>query len=257
MVKTKDNLVGMVFGRLKVLKQVEDHIKPNGKHEAQWLCECSCDEHNQVIVMGQNLKKKNGTKSCGCLREEKRYLPKEALRKYNKYNLNLKDEHGKYGVGYCSNTGNSFYFDMEDYEIIKGFTWYEHFDKQNNYHSVLARNPDTKKVMKMTSIINRVGYDHKDRNPLNNRKYNLRKATAIENSQNHSLRSDNTSNITGVYFNTSSNKWQSYITINKEYVYLGVFEDKEDAIRTRLKAEKEYFGEFAPQRHLFEQYGVQ
>lgn len=29
-------------------------------------------------------------------------------------------------------------------------------------------------------------FDHADRNPLNNRKYNLRKATIIDNARNHS-----------------------------------------------------------------------
>ena len=31
---------------------------------------------------------------------------------------------------------------------------------------------------------------------------------------------------------------------------------KKDAIIARLKAEKEHYGEFAPQRHLFAQYGI-
>ena len=34
------------------------------------------------------------------------------------------------------------------------------------------------------------------------------------------------------------------------------FDKIEDAIKARLEAEKKYFGEFAPQRHLFEQYGI-
>jgi hypothetical protein len=33
---------------------------------------------------------------------------------------------------------------------------------------------------------------------------------------------------------------------------------KDDAVKARLKAELEYFGsEFAPQRHLFAQYGIE
>ena len=66
MVKVKNNLIGMVFGMLTVKEQAEDYVKPkSGKHEAQWLCECSCEEHNTVIVLDSNLKKKNGTRSCG------------------------------------------------------------------------------------------------------------------------------------------------------------------------------------------------
>lgn len=42
---------------------------------------------------------------------------------------------------------------------------------------------------------------------------------------------------------------------NKE-IYLGAFASKDDAIKTRLEAEAKHFGEFAPQRHLFEEYGI-
>ena len=38
--------------------------------------------------------------------------------------------------------------------------------------------------------------------------------------------------------------------------YLGSFSNKDDAIKARLNAEAKYFGKFAPQRHLFEQYGI-
>ena len=55
-----------------------------------------------------------------------------------------------------------------------------------------------------------------DRNHSNKRKYNLRKASYAENSQNHSKRKDNTSGITGVTFNKHMNKWQVCININKK-----------------------------------------
>lgn len=42
---------------------------------------------------------------------------------------------------------------------------------------------------------------------------------------------------------------------NKE-IYLGTFTLKEDATKARLAAEAKYFGEFAPQKHLFEEYGI-
>lgn len=44
--------------------------------------------------------------------------------------------------------------------------------------------------------------------------------------------------------------------LNRKTIYLGVFNNKEDAIKARLQAENKYFGEFAPQRRLFSQYGI-
>lgn len=49
---------------------------------------------------------------------------------------------------------------------------------------------------------------------------------------------------------------RSYIDMNHKRINIGTFNDKNDAIIARLKAEKEYFGEFAPQQHLFEEYGI-
>lgn len=69
MVKTKEDLKGRTFGRLTVLYQSDDYIKPNGIHEARWHCICNCEEHNEIDVLAYLLK--NGhTKSCGCLRKE-------------------------------------------------------------------------------------------------------------------------------------------------------------------------------------------
>lgn len=47
------------------------------------------------------------------------------------------------------------------------------------------------------------------------------------------------------------------IKYNYKRIFLGYYDDIEDAIRARLKAELKYFGkEFAPQRHLFKEYGI-
>lgn len=67
MVKVKTDLTGQRFGMLTVIKQAEDYISPKGVHFPQWECECSCDEHNHVVILQNNLKSKNSTQSCGCL----------------------------------------------------------------------------------------------------------------------------------------------------------------------------------------------
>lgn len=243
-------MTGRVFGRLTVIKQVDDHITPSGVHQAQWLCKCSCKEHNEVVVLGYCLRRKNGTRSCGCLNKEASLL---AHKKYNKVELNLEDEHGLYGIGYCSNTGNKFYFDMDDYDKIKDYTWYEDID-YHKYHRL--KTTINNKTITMNIFLGYRSYDHEDRNPLNNRKYNLRKATQSENTINQSIQSNNTSGFIGVSYNKGTNKWMAYISIDKKMTVLGEFLNKQEAIITRLKAEQKYYREFAPQQHLFKEYGI-
>jgi predicted component of type VI protein secretion system len=99
-------------------------------------------------------------------------------------------------------------------------------------------------------------HDHADRNELNNRKYNLRPATTQENARNHNRQKNNTSGVIGVGWLVQQNKWRAYIYIDKKHIGLGTFDNKNDAIIARLKAEQKYFGEFAPQKRLYEQYGI-
>ena len=52
---------------------------------------------------------------------------------------------------------------------------------------------------------------------------------------------NNTSGKTGVSFNKRKKRWVSVIELKGKRIHLGYFENKEDAIKARLKAEEEYF----------------
>lgn len=168
----------------------------------------------------------------------------------NKYDLT-----GDYGVGFTSNTNREFYFDLEDYEVIKKYYWYEHHNG-NGYGIVAAQNPDTHKKIKMHQLLGFDGYDHTNRNPMDNRKVNLREATRQENNQNHSIASNNTSGIIGVSFDKNRNKWSAGIAVDGKWMWLGRYSSKRDAIIARLNAEQKYYKNFAPQRHLFDEYCI-
>ena len=63
----KNDLTDKIFGRLKVLRQVDNIQTPNGRSHVAWLCECECGK--QIVVRGDNLR--NGhTVSCGCKKRE-------------------------------------------------------------------------------------------------------------------------------------------------------------------------------------------
>ena len=241
MIKVKKDLTGMTFGQLTVLSQAEDHVQPNGKHLVKWLCECSCEGHNQVEVLSSNLTS-GITRSCGCLQKETRM---NANKKENK-----KDLSGEYGIIWSSNTNEEIYFDLEDADKILKHTWAVN---KGGY-------PSANIGQKTVTMHRFLGYyfpDHYNQNKLDNRKANLKSCTPQENTRNKPISSRNKSGIIGVNWNKRQGKWHAQIGIDYKVIHLGFFENKEDAIRERLKAEAEYFKDFAPQRHLFKEYGIE
>ena len=95
------NLSGKTFGRLTVIKRVE-----NRGNQLCWLCRCACG--NEVIVRSSNLK--NGhTRSCGCLLREK---SKECGKK-TKHGLSGTKLHYKWCAmkDRCYNVNNKRYYD--------------------------------------------------------------------------------------------------------------------------------------------------
>ena len=251
MVKVREDLTGRTFGRWTVLRRVDDYVAPSGYKEPQWLCKCSCEEQTEKIISGYSLK--NGySKSCGCIVKEIGTERFKSFHKTNKYDIS-----GEYGIGWTSNTNKEFYFDIEDYNLIKDYCWNEQINVKTNHSVLRAYSPDTKRHIYMHQLITeKKDMDHENLNTLDNRKCNLREATRSQQGANRPRQSNNTSGFTGVYWYKRNNTWRAEIKINKKTIHIGYFKSKYDAIVARLKAEKEHFGEFAPQRHLFEQYNI-
>ena len=237
---------GVPNSRITVLSRAPDLIKKDGKHETAWWCQCSCGS-DPFVGLGYNIKNGN-TNSCGCYKRDRGF---EANHKTNDY-----DYSREYGVGFAINTGTEFYFDWEDFDKIKGYCWYENVNK--GYHSLESRDhKNNSKLIRMHYLLGFKGYDHIDRNALNNRKSNLRPATAQENARNQTISRRNTSGVIGVGYYKPGNKWRAYINDDDgNFISLGYYIDKQDAIIARLKAEIEYYKEFAPQKHLLEEYGI-
>ncbi len=84
--------------------------------------------------------------------------------------------------------------------------------------------------------------DHINGVRTDNRIANLRIATPAENSQNQGKNRNNTSGYTGVSWNKRAGKYQSQIQVNGKLIYLGLFDDKEEAKQAREDAKKKYHG---------------
>lgn len=224
------DLVGQKFGRLTVIKRVENHKSPNGQSCPKWLCKCDCG--SEVVVWGRSLRDGH-TVSCGCYQKER---AKETFKKYNKC-----EDKGSYVVMYTEK-GEPFYVDKDDYLKVKDICWYR---SDNGYimnktgddttllHRLIMDCPDGLDVDHLGGVLSR----------NDNRKYNLRIATVTENTINKGLQSNNTSGCTGVCKRGDS--WYAQIVVNGKHIYLGQYKDKSDAIAARKEAENKYFGEWS------------
>lgn len=238
------DLTGNVYGHLTVVRRGEDLVKKNGKHEVRWLCRCDCGNPNEVLALGYNLKNSN-TQSCGCLHRHnghvqgKKYGAVQGKRnkKYNTYDLT-----GDYGIGFTLK-GEEFYFDLEDYDLIKDYCWHKN---RNGYiinksaHNTVWMHRVVMGVSDSDDII----VDHIYHQLHDNRKSKLRVVTSSQNNMNRRIASNNKSGVTGVWYDIRTGKWAAEIGFDKKKIYLGEFLKMDDAIDVRRAAEKQYFGEY-------------
>jgi hypothetical protein len=157
-------------------------------------------------------------------------MPKRSQRKLNIYDLS-----GQFGIGYDSKN-REFYFDLNDYEIIKNFTWCVSRDcvetkiygKSYRMHKLIM-NYDGELLI-----------DHKNHNVHDNRRENLRFSNKIQNGQNRK-------SSKGWRYESKNNKYSARITVNKKTIHLGYFSNYQDARNCYLEARRKYFGIFAPE----------
>lgn len=237
----KTRLIGKRFGNLLVI----DFGGYNKNKQILYKCECQCENKTIVYVTYSDLvneKKDN----CGCLTKQK---ISQAKRKYNQYNLD-----GEFGVGWTTNTNREFWFDKEDYDLIKDYCWTEH----DGYIVANGGNNRTIRIHRVIMGVTNpdIKVDHIYHNTFDNRKSKLRLATNQENCFNHILHSNNTSGVSGVNYEKDTQLWRARIAVDGKDIHLGRFVEFDNAVRARLKAEIQYFGEFLSQRDLFEKYGV-
>jgi hypothetical protein len=222
--KTLD-LIGRKFGKLTVIEKSSERTKNNS---ILWLCKCDCGNLHKA-VQGNLLK--GSAKSCGCIRKAKINSIK-----------NTYFDKGEYLLG-ITNTGVEFKIDKEDFDKVKRYSWVA--DKNGYLMAQVGR----KGQIRLHRLILNVGesqiIDHINHDVTDNRKANLRICTTSQNAMNKKLPSNNTSGHKGVYFCNTRKKWIAIIGVMQKRIYLGGFENKQDAITARERAEVIYFGEFA------------
>ena len=87
--------------------------------------------------------------------------------------------------------------------------------------------------------------DHKNNNPLDNRKRNLRRVTIRQNAFNRTKPRGSSSKYKGVSFNKTAKKWVCYIKKDGIKISLGTFDTEEDAAKVYNKNAKQMFGKYS------------
>lgn len=191
----------------------------NGKHHAKGYCK----KHYQQF------------KRHGQISDRTRFDPNEIIEYEDYAEITLYDKDG-------SEVARAL-IDLEDIYKVKNYKW----RVDNNGYALTDINGTSKKLSLHRLIMNCPDdkvIDHINHNKLDNRKENLRICTQHQNTMNQGIRSNNSSGVTGVYFDKSRNKWVAQIKHNYRKIFLGRFNTKEEAIEARKQAEIEYFGEY-------------
>lgn len=140
-----------------------------------------------------------------------------------------------------SNCNKEFSCDLKDWEVAKEKTW--SLSKTGYPVANINGRPVTFHRFILPNATGDI--DHIDGNKLKNNRNNLRIVTHQQNLFNTKLSSANKSGRKGVCWHEKANKWMAYITLGMKRIYLGLYEDKEEAIKARENAERKYFGEYA------------
>lgn len=160
-------------------------------------------------------------------------MPKNRI--LNQYYLD-----GEFGVGYDSKK-RVFYFDLEDYDKIKNYTWCV---CKSSVMTKVKNNSDYGygTILMHRLIMDYDGcllIDHVNHTVFDNRKKNLRLANKIQNGQNRK-------NSIGWRYESKKKRYSARIRVCKKEIHLGYFDDSESARVAYIKAREKYFKEFSP-----------
>lgn len=87
--------------------------------------------------------------------------------------------------------------------------------------------------------------DHINRNPLDNRRENMRICTQMENTRNKTKQSNNTSGIPSVEWQKDANMWRVRVKYLGNKIHIGYFKNKLEAGYVRDQVIMQLHGEYA------------
>lgn len=137
---------------------------------------------------------------------------------------------------YCKVIDNDIKLELRYDKTINGF-YVQFKTKPSGVSKINGKDVRSTKPLHrwLTNCPKEFQVDHINRNPLDNRRCNLRIVTSRENN----LNKKNNNKVPGVRWHSQGKKWNARITIKGKDKSLGMFSRYEDAVCARLKALEE------------------
>jgi hypothetical protein len=147
-----------------------------------------------------------------------------------------------------THNGSVIIADTDEYQRLSKYSW---CISKTGYAVANIKGKVTKmhRYILAEQICSGLVVDHKNGNPLDNRKANLRVCTQAENAKNLRIKKTNTLGIKGVRL-TKDGKYNTRIVVDGKEIHLGNYTTVDEAVRHRKDAEEKYYGEFAPSARI-------
>lgn len=133
----------------------------------------------------------------------------------------------------------------EDQPLLTDYTWSSVVKGRATYVARYIRHPRRKVIYLHREMLPTSKWiDHKDGNPLNNQRDNLRECSPLENARNARRRRDAKHKFKGVKKPKGRTRWHAHIKLEKRVVFLGSFATELEALEVYESAARRNFGKF-------------
>lgn len=141
----------------------------------------------------------------------------------------------------------SVLYDQCDHDLIQGYKWYVSGREGNQYPAAFVKGEKRKYVVMHRVILGisdpKIKVDHKNHNPFDNRRHNIRACTHQQNMFNLSFRIGYKTK--GITYDKSRNRWKARIGYKSKSIFIGWFKTQELAAVAYNKNAQKLYGEFA------------